>query len=879
MSKTRKSTKKKAIISNKLDNNTFFFQFVILKFNLTQLHKYKLFIGLLVMDKLNKKTTILLFLVIIFNLKKFNFVFIYGSFLRSYVDFYNNNEGYYNYLIPINNYTQNISAEVSNGLLSLKLDLSNCMLSRVPKELTDLKNIHHLNLCNNMIKNLCELPLSLKSINLNNNKLIYLPEHFFDLINLKILNLSHNQISEFPKSIDKLVKLKYLDLSYNKITEIHSSINKSSTIESLLLSNNKIISLSNFLNEITTLRYIDLRNNKIIEFPDNYDNLFELRELNLSSNFITDIESICKYKKLKNLILDNNQIFKISNKIHNLKNLNFLNLSRNKILNLPEEIMKCKKLNYLHLSNNSILDIKTICRIQSLKNLYLNHNQIYEIPNEISNLKNLKVLHLYKNNISIIPESLSKCKKLKILYLSNNFISVIENICKIKTLKKLNLYKNQISEIPDIIGNLKNIKKLMLSENRISSLPKNLKKCKKLEFLFLKNNKINKIPIELLSMLSKLKSLDLRENTFIYPVSSAYINIFNLKRKMKDRLLIDDIYSTEIEYIYKELNKKSVRFNFFNLRKCRPYSFPTHIYSEDELYKIINKWKKRFVNDKYNSSKKLVILDPNEFTNCVKSFDTELLTNYIFHLYNPLYIYPLWNVPTNLINDFKRYIGAIVYKIFSSDDVYFVEGHLNSLSTAICYCPERQKNEIIFLYELLINEDEDKLRILHFNDLSLELGSDKHLESIQIFIEKSIRRLIGTAKMEMIINVFSIPENIQNVHLINYWIYMLRNHIGLDFIGYKPELLGKDKFFGKIELGLYAFYEKFTPNWLIFELKNLINSDNNLICKIAQFLFYSNNKSKLNFVECEDGDILFTKKVTIEFCEFILKSMEIIVMD
>ena len=108
---------------------------------------------------------------------------------------------------------------------------------------------------------------------------------------------------------------------------------------------------------------------------------------------------------------------------------------------------------------------------------------------------------------------------------------------------------------------------------------------------------------------------------------------------------------------------------------------------------------------------------------------------------------------------------------------------------------------------------------------------------------------------------------------------MLRNHIGLDFIGNKPELLGKDKFFGKIELGLYAFYEKFTPNWLIFELKNLINSDNNLICKIAQFLFYSNNKSKLNFVECEDGDILFTKKVTIEFCEFILKSMEIFVMD
>ncbi|EQB61856.1 hypothetical protein NAPIS_ORF00566 [Vairimorpha apis BRL 01] len=347
---------------------------------------------------------------------------------------------------------------------------------------------------------------------------------------------------------------------------------------------------------------------------------------------------------------------------------------------------------------------------------------------------------------------------------------------------------------------------------------------------------------------------------------------------MGNRLLVDEIIYIKIEDIYANLNDKPIKFNFENLRKCRPSILPSIIYSEEELMKKINDWKIN-IKDEYKNNNKMNILDPNEFTHEIKLFDTTILSDYVHHLYNPDDIYVKWNVPRNLIDDFKKYIGAIIYKLFSSNDNLFIEGHLNSLSTAICYCPERHKNEMIFLYELLINENENNFKQLQFNEFKIEHGSNEHIENIKLFIEDNIKKFIGKSKMKILMYIFGNPENTQNVHLFNYWKYVLSDHIGLDIFGNKPTLIGKDKFNGRIELGLQAFFEKFTPEWLVIELKNYINSDNDLMCKIAEFLYFSDIQDKLLFVECEDNDILFTKSVTIEFCEYILKSMEIIIVN
>ncbi|EQB62124.1 small gtp-binding protein [Vairimorpha apis BRL 01] len=662
---------------------------------------------------------------------------------------------------------------------------------------------------------------NLVCLNLCNNSLHDFSElpkkHFFNLVNLETLTLGRNLISEFPNLLGKFTKLKRLDFSYNQIVEIPSSIKELTSIEIINLKNNRIKILPSCINKLTTLTSLDLSYNKLIEFPDNCFNLNNLSILDLQKNSITNITSICNIKNLKVLCLYNNRISKIPNEISKLENLDELLLSKNDISILPRALNKCKNLKKLYLSCNSITNFESICESKTLELLYLFNNRITNIPNNVDKLENLITLDLSENKIYNVPENLANCKNLNKLNLSSNHINKIETICKIKSLKHLSLSNIQISEIPDDIGNLENLKKLKLSVNDISILSKELANCKKLQFLNLRCNKIEKIPIELFNF-SNLQFLDLRLNPLIYPVNSTEIDIYELKLKM------------------------------------------------DDLLKKINDWKEKYIYNESKDTDKLNILDPNEFTGEVKSFNTTILTDYIHHLYNPEDRYTKWNVPKNLTNEFKKYIGAIVCKIFSSNDPLFVEGHLNSLSTAICYCPERHKSELVFLYELLIDEDEKLIE----KSQNYESGSNEYIENIKVYIEEIIKRFIGTAKMKIFMQIFNNPENDQNVHLCNYWKYVLKDHVGIDVIGDKPTIYGSDKFNGQIGLGLEAFFEKFTPKWLILELKQYINNDSNFICKISEFLYYSDIQNKIRFVECEEDDILFTKSITDEFCNNLL---------
>ena len=52
--------------------------------------------------------------------------------------------------------------------------------------------------------------------------------------------------------------------------------------------------------------------------------------------------------------------------------------------------------------------------------LYLGHNQIKELPKEISNLSNLRELHLNDNQIKEFPGEISGLYNLQELYLDHN---------------------------------------------------------------------------------------------------------------------------------------------------------------------------------------------------------------------------------------------------------------------------------------------------------------------------------------------------------------------------------------------------------------------------------------------------------------------------
>src|SRR3989304_1100792 len=82
---------------------------------------------------------------------------------------------------------------------------------------------------------------------------------------------------------------------------------------------------------------------------------------------------------------------------------------------------------------------KTIVEIYNLQTLYLNDNEIKEIPPEIGSLTNLQILYFSYNKIKEIPSEIGFLTNLQYLSLNNNEIN--ESSKKIiKSVNIRNLY-------------------------------------------------------------------------------------------------------------------------------------------------------------------------------------------------------------------------------------------------------------------------------------------------------------------------------------------------------------------------------------------------------------------------------------------------------
>lgn len=128
-------------------------------------------------------------------------------------------------------------------------------LTKVPK-IINLKNILSVNISDNIINELSNLPLSITNINASNNKIDNI------LISndnrLKILNLSYNCLKKFNTQLSD--KLMFIDVSYNKLTKFKIP-NYAKVVK---VAYNKIIDI---IDSETTPIMLDISNNLIHKQP------------------------------------------------------------------------------------------------------------------------------------------------------------------------------------------------------------------------------------------------------------------------------------------------------------------------------------------------------------------------------------------------------------------------------------------------------------------------------------------------------------------------------------------------------------------------------------------------------------------------------------
>jgi len=140
-----------------------------------------------------------------------------------------------------------------------------------------------------------------------------------------------------------------------------------------------------------------------------------------------------------------------------------------------------EKVTELDLAGRQLTNVKSLEKLTKLTWLYLDRNQLTDVPKGLEKLTQLKVLSLYDNQLTSV-KGLEKLTNLKGLHLQRNSLTSVKGLEKLDQLEVLILGGNQLTDVKGL-ENLTNLKTLSLVRNpdltkaQIAELQKALPKC------------------------------------------------------------------------------------------------------------------------------------------------------------------------------------------------------------------------------------------------------------------------------------------------------------------------------------------------------------------------------------------------------------------
>ncbi|XP_041446288.1 leucine-rich repeat-containing protein 7 isoform X3 [Xenopus laevis] len=195
--------------------------------------------------------------------------------------------------------------------------------------------------------------------------------------------------------------------------------------------------------------------------------------------------------------------------------ISVLDYSHCSLQQVPKEVFSLERtLEELYLDANQIEELpKQLFSCQALRKLSIPDNDLSNLPTTIASLVNLKELDISKNGIQEFPENIKCCKCLTIVEASVNPISKLpDGFTQLLNLTQLYLNDAFLEFLPANFGRLNKLRILELRENHLKTLPKSMNKLTQLERLDLGNNDFTELP-EGLELIQNLKELWLDNNS------------------------------------------------------------------------------------------------------------------------------------------------------------------------------------------------------------------------------------------------------------------------------------------------------------------------------------------------------------------------------
>lgn len=195
------------------------------------------------------------------------------------------------------------------------------------------------------------------------------------------------------------------------------------------------------------------------------------------------------------------------------KTLEELYLDANQIEELPKQLFNCQSLHKLSLPDNDLTTLPaSIANLINLRELDVSKNGIQEFPENIKNCKVLTVVEASVNPISKLPDGFSQLLNLTQLYLNDAFLEFLPaNFGRLTKLQILELRENQLKMLPKTMNRLTQLERLDLGSNEFTEVPEVLEQLSGLREVWMDGNRLAFIP-GFIGNLRQLTYLDVSKN-------------------------------------------------------------------------------------------------------------------------------------------------------------------------------------------------------------------------------------------------------------------------------------------------------------------------------------------------------------------------------
>ncbi|XP_073860049.1 leucine-rich repeat-containing protein 7 isoform X21 [Macaca fascicularis] len=219
--------------------------------------------------------------------------------------------------------------------------------------------------------------------------------------------------------------------------------------------------------------------------------------------------------------------------------ISVLDYSHCSLQQVPKEVFNFERtLEELYLDANQIEELpKQLFNCQALRKLSIPDNDLSNLPTTIASLVNLKELDISKNGVQEFPENIKCCKCLTIIEASVNPISKLpDGFTQLLNLTQLYLNDAFLEFLPANFGRLVKLRILELRENHLKTLPKSMHKLAQLERLDLGNNEFGELP-EVLDQIQNLRELWMDNNALqVLPGSIGKLKMLVYLDMSKNRI-------------------------------------------------------------------------------------------------------------------------------------------------------------------------------------------------------------------------------------------------------------------------------------------------------------------------------------------------------